>query len=152
MMKNILLLLCVLGITSLAKAQWSVGGRFGGFTGVTFKSYPASSSLHFEGIASASLDETVEGFAVTLLLEKFGSLSNNDRLNAFLGFGETMIFGDEFYLGVNAILGFDWRIGKRIGLQLDWMPAYIFVNESYFSPINGAVTARWIFGGRYVAN
>ncbi|MBP7238732.1 MAG: hypothetical protein KBA14_00780 [Saprospiraceae bacterium] len=128
-------------------AQWSVGARFGGASGVSLKSYSRTGTTHFEFISAFNFDENVDGFSVTILGEKFGALSESGKLGAILGVGETMIFGDEFLLGVSGIIGFDWRIG-RVGLQLDWLPTWIFVNDSYFSPINAAVTARWMFGGR----
>ena len=105
------------------------------------------SRLLFEAIAAHNFDEKTDGFALTLLGEKFGSLSNDGKLGAILGIGETMVFTDDFLLGINGVLGFDWRIG-RIGLQVDWMPTYFFINESYFSPVNAAFTARWVLGGR----
>lgn len=134
-------------MTGNLSAQWSVGARFGGSSGVSLKSYSKTGNTHFEFITAFNFDENVEGFSVTILGEKFGAFSEDGKLGAILGVGETMVFGDEFLLGVSGILGFDWRIG-RIGLQLDWLPTWIFVNESYFSPINAAVTARWMFGGR----
>ncbi len=134
-------------MASSASAQWSVGARFGGSSGVSLKSYSKTGTTHFEFITAFNFDENVEGFSVTVLGEKFGAFSEDGKLGAILGVGETMVFGDEFLLGVSGILGFDWRIG-RIGLQLDWLPTWIFVNDSYFSPINAAVTARWMFGGR----
>jgi len=147
-MKKILFisLLAFLFIYS-ASAQWSVGARFGGASGVSLKSYSKTGSVHFEAITAFNFDENLDGFSVTLLGEKFGAFSEDGKLGAILGAGETMVFGDEFLLGISGILGFDWRIG-RIGFQVDWLPTWIFVNESYFSPVNAAVTARWMFGGR----
>jgi len=144
--KFILLSLGLLFASGLS-AQWSVGARFGGASGLSLKSYSKTGTVHFEAISAFSFDENLEGFSVTLLGEKFGSFSEDGKLGAILGLGETMVFGDEFYLGVSGIVGFDWRIG-RIGLQVDWLPTWIFVNESYFTPVNGALTARWMFGGR----
>jgi hypothetical protein len=48
------------------------------------------------------------------LLEKFGPLNSQGTLGAIIGGGETMVFGDEFYLGINGILGFDWRIAGSV--------------------------------------
>lgn len=149
-MKNTLLLisLSILFISPLS-SQWSIGGRFGGASGISLKSYSKSGTFHFEAITAFSFDENLDGFSVTLLGEKMGAFSNDGKLGAILGGGETMIFGDDFYLGLSAILGLDWRIGRRIGLQLDWLPTWVFINDSYFSPVNAAVTARWMFGQRY---
>ncbi len=134
-------------MTGNLSAQWSVGARFGGSSGVSLKSYSKTGNTHFEFITAFNFDENVEGFSVTILGEKFGAFSEDGKLGGILGGGETMVFGDEFLLGVSGILGFDWRIG-RIGVQVDWLPTWIFVNDSYFSPINAAFTARWMFGGR----
>jgi hypothetical protein len=130
--------------------QWSIGARFGGASGVSLKHYPANSTgLLFEGITALHLDENAKGFNITLMLEKFGPLSSDGKLGAIAGVGETMLFPEnDFQLGISGILGFDWRLGRRIGVQLDWLPSYIFVGDSYFSSINAAFTARWIFGGR----
>lgn len=149
-MKNALLLLFILvGFVGNLSSQWSIGARFGGASGVSLKSYSKGGSFYFEAISAFSFDENLDGFSVTLLGEKMGAFSNDGKLGAILGGGETMIFGDEFYLGLSGILGLDWRIGRRIGLQLDWLPTWIFINDSYFSPVNAAVTARWMFGQRY---
>lgn len=147
-MRNKLLLLCLsLLFAASVSAQWSVGARFGGASGLSLKHYSKTGSVHFEAITALSLDENLEGVSVTLLGEKFGALSEDGKLGAILGIGETMVFGDEFYFGVSGILGFDWRIG-RIGLQLDWLPTWIFIPKSYLSPVNLAFTARWMFGGK----
>jgi hypothetical protein len=134
----------------MASAQWSVGARFGGASGFSLKSYSKTGNTHFEAISAFNFDEHFDdkGFSLTLLGEKFGAFSEDGKLGAILGVGETMVFGDEFYLGASGILGFDWRIGRRIGLQVDWLPTWIFVNDSYFSPVNVAFTARWMFGAR----
>ncbi len=145
----IVLFLITISTYQVASAQWSVGARFGGASGISLKSYSKSGSFHFEAITAFSLDENLDGFSLTLLGEKMGAFSNDGKLGAILGGGETMVFGDDFYLGLSAILGLDWRIGRRIGLQLDWLPTWIFVNDSYFSPVNAAFTARWMFGQRY---
>jgi hypothetical protein len=147
-MKNfIAVLLIMLAFLTTASAQWSIGARFGGSSGVSLKNYPSSNGVLFEAISAFNFDESIDGFSLTLLGEKLGTFSNDGKLGAILGLGETMVFGNDFLFGVNGILGFDWRLGK-IGLQLDWMPTYIFVNDSYFSSVNAAFTARWMFGGR----
>lgn len=148
-MKNIVLpLIITIAFISTASAQWSIGGRFGGASGVSLKSYPKSDGILFEAISAFNFDDNIEGFSLTLLGEKLGAFSDDRKLGAILGVGETMVFGDEFLLGFSAILGFDWRIGNRIGVQVDWLPTYIFINDSHFNSVNAAFTARWIFRGR----
>ncbi len=147
MKRGLLLFFFAFLLAGSASSQWSIGARFGGNSGVSLKHYSKTGGLNIEMIGARSFDEDLDGFALTLMGQKFGALSEGGKLGAFLGVGETMIFGDEFYLGISGALGFDWRIG-RIGLQLDWMPTWIFINDSQFSPVNAAFTARWMFGGR----
>jgi hypothetical protein len=129
-------------------AQWSVGARFGGTSGLSLKNYSKSGSTHFEAITAFNFDKELDGFSATLLFEKFGAFDSANKFGAILGAGETMVFTDDFYLGVSGIIGFDLRIGRRIGFQVDWLPTWFFVPESYFSAVNIAGTVRWIFGGR----
>ncbi len=146
MKSGLFLLFFMFLLCGSSSAQWSIGARFGGASGVSLKSYSKTGGLNFEFIAARDFDDEVEGFSLTVLGQKFGALSESGKLGAFIGLGETMVFGDDFLLGVSGSIGFDWRIG-RIGLQLDWLPTWIFVNKSYFSPINAGVTVRWMFGG-----
>jgi hypothetical protein len=146
-MKKTFLLLISLAVFTSATAQWSVGARFGGATGLSLKKYTNSRHTAFEVITGYNFDGEIEGFALSPMFEKLGPLNDSGSFSAIFGPGVNLIFGDEFYFGASAILGLDWRLG-RIGLQVDWMPTYIFVNESYFSPVNAAFTARLLFGGR----
>jgi hypothetical protein len=148
MKTTICLILLSVFVSTNSYSQWSVGARFGGTAGVSLKSYPRSGSTLFEAIGGFNLDEDVEGFALTMMVEKFGGFDSSNRFGAILGLGETMIFKDEFHLGLSGIIGFDWRLTRRIGVQLDWLPTWIFVPESTFSTINVAFTARWLFAGR----
>jgi len=150
-MKNLIILsFFAFALLPSASGQWAVGGRFGGASGASLKHYPKTSGgLLFEAISAFNFDENIDGFTLTLMLEKFGAFSEDGKFGAILGVGESMIFPkNDFLLGVSGIIGFDLRMGRRIGLQVDWLPTYIFVNDSYFSPVNAAVTARWVFGGR----
>src|SRR4030095_13197347 len=143
-MKNFFFLLifsCMM--INTVSAQWSIGGRVGGSIGVDIKNYPATGNLQIEAIAAFNFDENLDATSITLLGEKFGALSGDGQLGAFLGVGGTMVFADDFLFGVSGIAGFDWRI-KRIGVQVDWLPTFIFINDSYFSPINAAFTLRWL--------
>lgn len=146
-MKIFLGLLVCLFMNDL-NAQWSIGARFGGTSGVSLKSYSKTGSTHFEAITAFNFDKELDGFSATLLFEKFGAFDSANKFGAILGAGETMVFTDDFYLGLSGIIGFDWRIGRRIGFQVDWLPTWFFVPESYFSAINIAGTVRWVFGGR----
>jgi hypothetical protein len=128
-----------------ASAQWAIGGRFGGASGISLKKY-GYSGIDFEAIGAFSFDEKAEGFGLTLMVEKFAEFTGDGKFGAILGVGETMVFDDEFWFGVSGTLGLEFRLG-RIAIQGDWLPTFFFVDEAYFTPVNGAVTARWVFGG-----
>ncbi len=151
-MKNsIFLVVCTFIMINGIYAQWSLGARFGGSTGVSLKKYPYSGDLQFEAISAANLDNNIDAFSETLLFEKFRSFTRSGNLGAFLGLGGTMIFGNDFLLGVSGTVGFDKRLG-RLGFQVDWTPTYIFINDSYFSAVNAAFTIRWVFKGKRLIN
>lgn len=145
-MKHIFLLALCLALSLEASSQWSVGARVGGTSGLSLKKYSRSNKSAFETIAGWSFDERSEGFFVSPVFERLGSLTDKGNLAAIFGPGIPMIFGDEFHLGAGLMLGLDWRITRRFGLQADWYPSYIFINESYFSGYNAAISARWLFG------
>jgi hypothetical protein len=139
------LLFCLLGLGS-ASAQWAAGVRLGGASGLSLKKYSRYGGADFEVIAAKSFDDKADGFGLTLMLEKFADFTNDNKFGAILGVGETMVFADEFWFGISGTIGFELRLG-RIAVQGDWLPTFFFVDDAYFTPINGAVTARWVFGG-----
>lgn len=125
--------------------EWSVGPRLGGSSGISLKKHMGSNKAAFEFIAANSFDKRVEGFSVTALFEKLAPLNGNGQLSALFGGGFNLNFKDETKFGVSGILGFDWRLKNvPITLQVDWLPTWYFINESYFSGVNGAFTVRYV--------
>jgi hypothetical protein len=139
-----LVLFIFLGVGTVS-AQWAIGGRFGGASGISLKKY-SYSGIDFEAIGAFSFDEKAEGFGLTLMVEKFAPFTGDGKFGAIIGVGETMVFDDEFWFGVSGTLGLEFRLG-RIAVQADWLPTFFFFDEAYFTPVNGALTARWVFGG-----
>ena len=84
------------------------------------------------------------------MFEKLAPLNGNGQLSALIGGGANFNFGeDKTKFGVSGMLGFDWRLKNiPITMQLDWMPTYFFVNDSYFSGVNGAFTIRHVLNRR----
>src|SRR5690606_1620518 len=128
-------LFILMGLGS-ASAQWAIGARFGGASGVSLKKY-SYSGIDFEAIGAISFDDKAEGFGLTLMVEKFAQFTGDGKFGAILGVGETMVFADEFWFGVSGTLGLELRLG-RIAIQGDWLPTLFFVDETYFTPVNGA--------------
>lgn len=125
--------------------EWSAGARLGGSSGVSLKHHGGSNKSAFEFIAANSFDKKVEGFTLTALFEKLAPLNGNGQLSALLGGGINLNFKDDTKFGVSGILGFDWRLKNvPVTMQVDWLPTWFFVNESYFSGVNAAFTIRYV--------
>ena len=141
------------GALSLSAQNNSSGGdlatglRLGGSSGVTLKKYAKSGRSAFELIGSYNFDPKIKNLGVTALFEKLTPLSGK-KLNAQIGFGPTWIFSGN-RIGISGMLGFDWRVGQLpISLSADWAPTLFFINRTGFSPINGAISVRYITGKR----
>jgi hypothetical protein len=124
--------------------EFSIGPRFGGSSGMSFKKHSASNGGAFELIAGWNFDPNVEGLNLNVLYEKLAPLAGN-RLSAMFGAGAGFaVWGDEFQLGLAGIIGFDYRVTKAINLQVDWQPTWYFINGSELSPMNAGFTIRYV--------
>jgi hypothetical protein len=125
--------------------EWSVGPRLGGSSGISLKKHMNSNSFAFEFIAANSFDKEVDGLSVSGLFEKLAPMNGNGQLSALFGAGFNLNFKNKTKFGLSGILGFDWRLKNvPVTLQVDWLPTWYFVNESYFSGVNAAFTARYV--------
>jgi hypothetical protein len=154
MKKNIALSVCSVTLiccfvlnqasAQMAGGEVAAGVRLGGSTGATVKFYGGGNRSAIEVLGLWNFDKDVEGFGITALWEKLAPLSGNNRINAIIGGGPAMVFGDEFRFGLTGILGFDWRLKAPINLQVDWAPTWYFVNGSDFSGTNVAFSVRYV--------
>ncbi len=144
MMRKILFCAIFILMGIAAFAQWSVGARFGGASGLSWKHYNRKNTAALEVLTGFNFDKAIDGVAISPFFEKLAPLTGSEKFAAIFGPGINVIFGTETYAGVSGILGFDLRLG-RVGLQADWMPSFIFVNKTYFNASNVGLTVRWIF-------
>lgn len=132
--------------------EFSLGGRFGGSSGLTLKKHNGYNTSAFEIIAQfKNFDELEEldGFSLSALYQKLAPMSSSKQVSAIFGIGASMNFKDEFDMGVSGMLGFDWRLkAAPITLQVDWMPTWFFIGENEFIFTNAAVSARYVLNGR----
>lgn len=125
--------------------EFAAGARFGGTTALTLKKYSNYNNSAWEALLGWNFDSALDGFNASLLWEKLAPLTSSRKLNAELGFGATMVFGDKFYFGPSGIVGFDWRLKSvPITMSFDWMPTWIIVGTNRFSGTNGAFSIRWV--------
>ncbi|MBP6186028.1 MAG: hypothetical protein KA479_13885 [Saprospiraceae bacterium] len=127
----------------------SIGPRFGGSSGLSFKKHNTLNTSAFEIIGGWNFDENVDGVSLNLMWEKLVPLSGQ-RLGVILGGGPAFAFGDDFRFGAAGIIGFDWRISNIVNLQVDWQPTWYFVNGSDFSPINAGFTIRYVLNHKTI--
>jgi hypothetical protein len=126
-----------------AGGEASLGARFGGSSGISFKKYSRSNTSAFEVIAGWNFDNKMQGVTTTVLFEKLAPLSGK-RLSAIFGIGPGFNFTDPFRFGAAGIIGFDWRVSHVINIQLDWQPTWYFTHGSEFTPVNAGFTVRYV--------
>lgn len=126
-----------------AGGEVSLGARFGGSSGITFKKHSKSNTSAIEVIAGWNFDNKMEGVTTTILFEKLAPLSGK-RLSAIFGLGPGFNFTDPFRFGAAGIIGFDWRVSHSINIQLDWQPTWFFTNGSEFTPVNAGFSVRYV--------
>ncbi len=153
-----LLFVCLLfaGFSAQAQKQVggeiSVGGRFGGSSGVTLKKHNGYNTSAIEFIAQfKNFDkiEELDGFSLSALYQKLAPMSGSKQVSAIFGVGASMNFKDQFDMGVSGMIGFDWRLkAAPVTLQVDWMPTWFLIGENEFIFTNAAVSARYVLNGR----
>jgi hypothetical protein len=143
---------CVDGFsqTKVVGGEVALGARLGGASGITLKRYSGSNGSALEFIGAWNFGNSkLEGFGLTGLWEKLAPLTSSKQLSAEFGFGVTAIWGDEFYFGPSAVIGFDWRLkAVPITMSVDWIPTWILVNESEFVGTNVSYSIRYILNHR----
>jgi len=124
--------------------ELAIGARFGGVSALNVKKFNGNKSA-YEFMAGWDFDDDIDAFTITALWEKLAPISSTKQVNAIIGLGPTMAFGDQFRFGATGIFGVDWRFKVLpINLQFDWAPTWFFVNGSDFSFVNGAISVRYI--------
>lgn len=119
-----------------------LGIRAGGSAGFTYKKFMGS-RFAFETMVAKDFPKEQDGVFIAALFEKHAPLLGN-KFSALAGAGPSYHFTRKS-LGVVGMLGFDWRIlNAPVNLQVDWSPAYYFNATQQFSPINGALSVRYI--------
>jgi hypothetical protein len=128
----------------LAGGEVAAGLRLGGSTGASVKFFSNTNRSAVELLGLWNFNKNSDGFAITGLWERLAAFNDNKRLCALIGGGPSVLFGDEFRVGVSGIIGFDWRLKVPLNLQLDWAPTWYFVNGSTFNGSNLALSVRYV--------
>lgn len=93
-----------------------------------------------------------KGTRLCLLYELHHSINGVNGLQWYVGPGAHVAFYDRAYfgganvLGIDGVLGLDYRIpGTPLNLSLDWQPSFDFSKGSDFNGDWGGLSIRYIF-------
>ncbi|HPK10739.1 MAG TPA: hypothetical protein PK147_10375 [Saprospiraceae bacterium] len=149
--KNFLLLLTLIFGLNIVNAQsdyeaggeFSAGLRVGGESGVSVKWHFENNKTALELLATSNFfNQENNGFTTNFLIEKLAALSSNHKLSAIIGAG----FGarwDKSQYGPAGIIGFDWRMFRKLNFQVDWQPTWYLFGKGGWSNANAAFTMRY---------
>lgn len=85
-------------------------------------------------------------FGLELLWNVIRPLGNSS-LNWYIGLGPSMLFSENFLLGISGELGLEYRFAKLpIAVGADWRPTFFIIDESEFESGGFGVNARFVFG------
>lgn len=140
--------------TSNVKAQDyknAIGGRFGSYNGVTFKTGLNKNAM-LELIGNFRSSKNVNYFQLTGLYEVYNPIGGAPGLNWYYGGGASVGsmkvkgFDGDVYLGVNGVLGLDYKFkGAPINLSLDWIPTLRLTPDTDFYSGDVGLGIRFTF-------
>jgi hypothetical protein len=146
------LTICFLVLAGSAQSQ-NLSNTYS--TAVGVKLYPGSISVK-KGLTDTKYVEALaafwnKGFRATALLEFHNDFNNAPGLRwyygagAHLGFYNNNHYGGSTLLGVDAVLGLDYKIkGAPLNVSLDWQPSFEFGDGSGFEGWGG-LAVRYTF-------
>ena len=87
-------------------------------------------------------------FGLELLWDVLYRPLGSSNLYWYIGIGPSMLFADDFQLGVSGELGLEYRFAKLpIALGADWRPTFWIIDDTDFETGGFGVNARFVFGG-----
>lgn len=85
-------------------------------------------------------------FGLELLWNVIQPLGNSS-LNWYIGLGPSMLFSENFLLGISGELGLEYRFeGLPIAIGADWRPTFFIIEDTDFETGGFGVNARFVFG------
>ena len=86
-------------------------------------------------------------FGLEVLWDVFYRPLGDSPLYMYLGIGPSMLFTDDFLIGLSAEAGLELRFNKLpLAIGADWRPTYFFGDNADFSTEGFGVNARFVFG------
>ena len=129
----------------------AIGGRFGSYNGVTFKTGLNKNAM-LELIGNFRSSHNVNYFQVTGLYEVYNKIGGAPGLNWYYGGGASVGsmkvkgYDGDVYLGLNGVLGLDYKFkGAPINLSLDWIPTLRLTPDTDFYSGDVGLGVRFTF-------
>ena len=152
MMKNGILLICLLGLTTALSAQkyrTAAGVRLGNSFGLTIQQ-KLFKSITVEGILQTSIGGSDQS-RLTILLEQHQKLLGR-RINFYYGAGihkawyesDAELTGLKSDAGITAVTGIEATFG-RLNLSVDYKPIFNVVNGERFYRGQTGMSLRYVF-------
>lgn len=159
-MKNVLksvaivfaLFLCLSQTSQAQSYKNAIGGRFGGNSGVTFKTSVGGNKM-LDFIGNFRSNSSYSQFQLTGLYEIYNPINGAQGLNWYYGVGGSVgsykvknIDKSDVYLAVNGVLGLDYKFNAApINLSLDWIPEFSLTPNTGFYAGGVGLSVRFTF-------
>ncbi|MDQ8003595.1 MAG: hypothetical protein REI64_02280 [Pedobacter sp.] len=131
----------------------AIGGRFGSYNGVSFKTGLNKGAM-LELIGNFRSSSGVNYAQLTGLYEIYNPIGGAPGLNWYYGVGGSIGSmkwkhhnnDSDIYLGVNGVLGLDYKFnGAPINLSLDWIPTLRLTPDTDFYSGDIGLGVRFTF-------
>jgi hypothetical protein len=129
----------------------AIGGRFGSYNGVSFKTGLNKGAM-LELIGNFRSSNGVNYVQLTGLYEVYNPIKGAEGLNWYYGGGASVGsmkvkgFDGDVYLGLNGVLGLDYKFkGAPINLSLDWIPTLRLTPDTDFYSGDVGLGVRFTF-------
>jgi hypothetical protein len=129
----------------------AIGGRFGSYNGVSFKTGLNKGSM-LELIGNFRSNHGVNYIQLTGLYEVYNPIKGADGLNWYYGGGASVGsmkvkgYDGDIYVGLNGVLGLDYKFkGAPINLSLDWIPTLRLTPDTDFYSGDIGLGVRFTF-------
>jgi hypothetical protein len=129
----------------------AIGGRFGSYNGVTFKTGLNKGAM-LELIGNFRSSNHVDYLQLTGLYEVYNPIGGAPGLSWYYGAGASIGsmkvkgYDGDIYLGVNGVLGLDYKFnGAPINLSLDWIPTLRLTPDTDFYSGDIGLGVRFTF-------
>ena len=143
-MKKLLVLSAFFVASFTSASAQELGIRFGDVLGNDVAIDGVFSLGEFSRIhADVSFGDNVGVEALYDFLYK--PLGDTPGLNWYIGVGPSLLFADNFVMGVSGELGLEYHFDFPMAIGADWRPIFVIVEDTDFSADQFGLNLRYVF-------